>query len=147
MIPKIDPFYFKKYRDGQVELRKLRSQILGISNEYIVNMDDIDAKVDEFQRDLDLKNYHMIQPKRPNSSIKNQSIVNIAGQTKPVPLKHAKSLAAGIGVSAAEVCYRANKPASSRYKISKVKSEIRGSSIDSRFVDTLDQQIHPRLLI
>ena len=60
VIPKIDPLDFKKYRDGLVELRKLRSQILGISNEYIVNMDDIDAKVDEFQRDLDLKNYHMI---------------------------------------------------------------------------------------
>ena len=25
VIPKIDPFEFKKYRDGQVELRKLRS--------------------------------------------------------------------------------------------------------------------------
>ena len=61
-------------------------------------------------------------------------------------LKHAKSLAAGIGVSN-EFCNRTRKPSASRYRISKVKSEIRGSSIDSRFVDTLDQQIHPRLLI
>ena len=42
VIPKIDPFDFTKYRDGLVELRKLRSQILGISKDYIVNMEDID---------------------------------------------------------------------------------------------------------
>ena len=46
-----------------------------------------------------------------------------------------------------EFCSRARKHSDSRYKINKVKSEIRGSSIDSRFVDTLDQEIHPRLLI
>lgn len=56
VIPKIDPFDFKKYRDGQVELRKLRSQILGINPDFIVNMDDIDARVVEYQRDLELKN-------------------------------------------------------------------------------------------
>ena len=69
------------------------------------------------------------------------------GQTKTVSIKHAKSLVAGLGVMSAENGFRTSKNAASRYKISKVKSEIRGSSIDERFVDTLDQQIHPRLLI
>ena len=56
VIPKIDPFDFTKFRDGKVEIRKLRSQILGIKKDFIVNMDDIQTKVNEYARDMELEN-------------------------------------------------------------------------------------------
>ena len=44
-IPKIDPWDFKRFRDGEIELRKLRNKILRIRDDYIPNMDDINDKV------------------------------------------------------------------------------------------------------
>ena len=37
-----------------------------------------------------------------------------------------------------ELNKRASREARENYKISKIKSELRGSSIDQRFLDTLD---------
>ena len=43
-LDKLDPLDFKKFRDGRIELRSLRNKVLGIPDDFIVNMDDINAK-------------------------------------------------------------------------------------------------------
>ena len=45
MLPRIDAFDFARYRDGEVELRHLRNKVLGIPDNFIVNLEDINANV------------------------------------------------------------------------------------------------------
>ena len=52
VIPRIDSWDFAALRDGKKELRHLRSKILGIPNEWNVNMADIDSKVSEVERQI-----------------------------------------------------------------------------------------------
>ena len=56
VIPRIDSWDFAALRDGRKELRHLRSKILGIPNEWNVNMADIDSKVSEVERQIAMDN-------------------------------------------------------------------------------------------
>ena len=46
-LPRIDPLEFKKFRDGRIELRSLRNKVLGIPDDFIINMEDINTKCNE----------------------------------------------------------------------------------------------------
>ena len=46
VIPRIEPYDFTKFRDHEVSLRSLRNKILGIPDDYIVRLEDIEARVD-----------------------------------------------------------------------------------------------------
>jgi len=46
VIPRIEPYDFTKFRDHEVTLRSLRNKILGIPDDYIVRLEDIEARVD-----------------------------------------------------------------------------------------------------
>ena len=45
-LPRCDPMDFKRFRDGKIDLRQLRNKVLGIPDDFIVNMDDINGKCD-----------------------------------------------------------------------------------------------------
>ena len=55
VIPRIDAWDFAKLRDGKVELRHLRSKVLGIPQDYIISIEDVDAKVAEYERALKMQ--------------------------------------------------------------------------------------------
>ena len=52
VIPRICAWDFAKFRDDKVELRHLRAKVLGIPPNTVVNMDDIDERVAEYERSL-----------------------------------------------------------------------------------------------
>lgn len=52
VIPRIDAWDFAQYRDGKVELRHLRSKILGLPKGRIVTLEDINARVAEVEREI-----------------------------------------------------------------------------------------------
>ena len=52
VIPRIDSWDFGKFRDGKVELRHLRSKILGLPKDCLVTLSDIDERVAELEREL-----------------------------------------------------------------------------------------------
>ena len=47
VIARTQPFDFAKYRDHEVSLKSLRNKILGIKDDYIVTLADIDNKFNE----------------------------------------------------------------------------------------------------
>ena len=77
VIPRIDAWDFAKYRDGQVELRFLRGKVLGVPKDWSINMEDINAKVAEYERALKLQS-----PEYRNST-----------SLMPQPLSHSQTLA------------------------------------------------------
>ena len=51
VIPRIDAWDFCRYRDGKVELRHLRSKIIGLPKD-LVTLEDIDQRVAELKREI-----------------------------------------------------------------------------------------------
>lgn len=50
VIPRIDAWDFAKLRDNKVELRHLRMKALGMPRESLLNMNDIDERVADYER-------------------------------------------------------------------------------------------------
>lgn len=50
VIPRIDAFDFALFRDGKIELRQLRSKVLGIDKNKICSLEDINARVADYER-------------------------------------------------------------------------------------------------
>ena len=57
VLPKIEPHDFERYRDGQTSIRRLRNKILGIPDNFIPSMREINNRVQEYKREMErLKN-------------------------------------------------------------------------------------------
>ena len=79
VLPQIDAFDFARYRDGEVELRHLRNKVLGIPDNFIVNLEDIDANVALATG----KTKHDVKPNDQPKTPVGQSPTK--GETKKVP--------------------------------------------------------------
>ena len=62
LLQKIDAYDFTRLRDDKIQMRHLRCKALGIPQDFIVNLDDIDKtvaaateKMEEFKVPADLK--------------------------------------------------------------------------------------------
>ena len=55
LIPRIDAWDFSQLRDGKTELRHLRNKVLGIPKDCIVSMEEINAKVADYERSLKMQ--------------------------------------------------------------------------------------------
>ena len=76
VIPRIDAWDFCRYRDGKVELRHLRSKVLGLPKDWLVSLEDINQRVAEYEREIAWKKTLVLKdPSKPTTFVPPPSTV------------------------------------------------------------------------